>query len=465
MAAAADDLAAELEEFAPFAAEQDASEHLQQQQQPGDGVAAAAATGGEQGIPIAPEVVVKGRHWSGVEPGNPFRLQVDIGAKRFFLNMERTANGVSRSMETDWPWRPEKQNSDSRDHALRNFHSNDSKAAVNGRVLRNRLLGVSPKGKQVGLGTFFAKSPSPRCSQKAAATSPSAIPSSSSTLAPAPAPCVSPLAPSTPSAEQSGNPRKRPLDGAAEETTEAMDVDAHEMQWTQLLQAISSKPEIELPTSGPLRACTGFQLPEELQPFMSNYPFAYHSSNTKWIPPGPDGVVFARECKGRRLVRVAIDDMNISSIAAQCTDCVRLKGNQDLARVLVLANDDTVAFRAGHRDFELTFTQLKQRGGMHKQRESLHRVALYHKVHLLLHAIAHHECCMPSPIMSIACQPLCRTKRSRSWALPFKPTSSSTSSCRRTTSHAFGHSRHACCSAVLQSKSSIGSCRKPSMVT
>ena len=153
-----------------------------------------------------------------------------------------------------------------------------------------------------------------------------------------------------------------------------------EVDWAQRLQTSTHAREMDPPTTGPWQVCTGYQLPGLLEPFMSNYPFAYHTSTTSWTPPGMDGVVFGAQCKGQRLVRVEIDDVNVGNDNPTCTDCLKLARNKTLAGVLQRAADATIARRAGVRDADLTFSQLHDRSQMHKERESLYRVVLFHKV-------------------------------------------------------------------------------------
>ena len=164
-----------------------------------------------------------------------------------------------------------------------------------------------------------------------------------------------------------------------EATSEAMEV-----EWIQRLQGMAaslpSQSHFDPPTGGPIRMCTGFQLPGLIEPVMANYPFAYHTNSTRWTPPGLDGRVFAIQCEGKRMVRVEIDDINTTNPAAPCIDCRKLVTNLDLSGVIERACDDTRARRRGMRNSDLTMSQLADRSNMHKERESLYRVTLYNKV-------------------------------------------------------------------------------------
>ena len=158
-----------------------------------------------------------------------------------------------------------------------------------------------------------------------------------------------------------------------------------EVEWSQRLQGpAASLPgtHFEPPTGGPIRMCTGFQLPGLIEPIMANYPFAYHTNSTRWTPPGLNGRVFAIQCMGKRLVRVEIDDVNATNPVAPCIDCRNLVTNPDLRGVIERACDATLARKRGMRNHDLTMSQIADRSNMHKERESLYRVSLYHKVGL-----------------------------------------------------------------------------------
>lgn len=376
-----DDLTASFEQFTPFAAPPASV--------PATGASASVPLpDGIQLPPVAPEAVAHGRHWSGVEPGQPFRLQVSIGRppQTFYVNMLRRPSGISKSLDLDWPWAPAKSHGDSKRHAEDNFFSDDRKLPVSGRALRNRLLGIGSKAKQSGLGLFFQPSPGKSVSSPGSVTSVDREAAAAAAFAPSPSPSTAHR--STPQDDSVSGSRKAQR---TEELT-AMNVDSSEPNFTEqvmaalLRQTMSS--HIDLPMSGPLQLCAGFQLPSALEPIMWNYPFAYHSSTTMWTPPGLDGRVFSSECKGHRLVHIVEEQ----SSALACKDCLELSSNATLAAVIQRASDTTVALKPGVRDGDLSHSQMRDRGRMHKQRESIYRVTLFHKVRRHLQtAICIHE--------------------------------------------------------------------------
>ena len=376
--------------------------------------------------PLAPNWTAKGRHWSGVEPGFPFRLEFEWGQppKKLYANLERRHNGLSRSLEKDWPWLPEKPNGDSLSHALGKLLSKDAKVDGNGLAFRDRLLGkpvmkqmnafFGPKAKPstpAASTASFAPSPAPQSSEPPLTSSSAAgshsssesrgHPSASSTFPRSSGISVTPPAQSQ--TETGSTSRKRPFDTAED----VMGISLSQQFFAT--DAMSAR-EIDLPTTGPWQGCTGFQLPGLIEPVMANYPFAYHTSSTSWTPPGPDGRVFDIRCKGRRLVKVQVDDLHLDDApaTASCADCVKLVSNRSLANVLQRAADSMIARRPGMRDADLTMSQLHDRSQMHKERESLYRVTLFHKVRCFptpthAHYMRMHITCTGScPLMATA---------------------------------------------------------------
>ena len=397
MDTSAEGLADDFACLAPFPAAEIAATPAQgDTQAPIPAGADAGASSSNKLPPIAPGATARGRHWSDVEPGFPFRLEFEMGRTptKFYANMERRHNGLSRSLEKDWSWAPEKPNGDSLSHALGKLLSKDAKVDGNGIAFRDRLLG-KPGMKQMSV-FFSPKSSTPSASTAAFApsTAPqlSAPPSTPSVSEPSSAQssyqghasASSTFAnlsgiPVTPPARFQTNTgstsRKRGLDSAED--------DALGINWSQFWQwadAMSAR-DINLPSTGPWQGCTGFLLPGLIEPVMANYPFAYHTSTTAWTPPGPDGRVFDIRCKGRRFVNVQIDKMHVGDApeTPSCADCVKLASNRALANVLQRAADSTIARRPGMRDADLTMSQLHDRSQMHKERETLYRVTLFHK--------------------------------------------------------------------------------------
>eukprot|EP00966_Prymnesium_polylepis_P329819 7385501-Prymnesium_polylepis.1 len=114
-----------------------------------------------------------------------------------------------------------------------------------------------------------------------------------------------------------------------------------------------------------------------LEPFMSHYPFAYHTSITPWSVPTFDGTVHAIECYNRNHTMVQSSSADEEDAEVAC-ECVRLKSNSIFTKVLERQADSTLHTQPIH-DRYLSHYQSKARRDESARNASVAKVVLWHQ--------------------------------------------------------------------------------------